>query len=312
IPLAEARRARVARRVPARAGVSLPPAHDGAYGAGHGLDSAAATGHRGDRPGTRRPTGGGGCHPVPLDRPERVRARHGSRGYARGAGCHPDRPASSRRGLRRRVCNRRGLVRARRSCQLRGRRVRALRGAVPHRLRRDPARRGLPGRAGFRRSRRAPTVHCPVHPGPPRAVATLPAQPLTDPQETDPMIRFLKYAILVAYLACAPAAGAQEPTGFTWTNATELSFVSTSGNASSSTLGVKGTLEAAGGANKLLFEGGAVRASSNITTRRAVGTAEDFTILEAVRSETTAESYFARSRYDRDLGGGFAFGGVGW
>jgi len=126
------------------------------------------------------------------------------------------------------------------------------------------------------------------------------------------MIRFLKYAILVAYLACAPAAGAQEPTGFTWTNATELSFVSTSGNASSSTLGVKGTLEAAGGANKLLFEGGAVRASSNITTRRAVGTAEDFTILEAVRSETTAESYFARSRYDRDLGGGFAFGGVGW
>ena len=31
-----------------------------------------------------------------------------------------------------------------------------------------------------------------------------------------------------------------------------------------------------------------------------------------MRSETTAESYFARSRYDRDFGAGYAFGGAGW
>ena len=57
---------------------------------------------------------------------------------------------------------------------------------------------------------------------------------------------------------------------------------------------------------------GGVRASSDVTTLRAVGSASDFEIVETVRSETTAESYFARGRYDRSFGVGFGFAGAGW
>lgn len=114
-------------------------------------------------------------------------------------------------------------------------------------------------------------------------------------------------------LVCLPAlAAAQEPTGFTWQNATEVSYVSTSGNSSSQTFGLKGTLEGSGGPHELTFEVGGVKASSDVRTLRAVGTQGDFSIVETVRSETTAESYFARGRYDRSFGVGFGFAGGGW
>lgn len=114
-------------------------------------------------------------------------------------------------------------------------------------------------------------------------------------------------------LICTPTlAAAQEPTGFTWENETEVSYVSTSGNASSRTFGLKGTLQGSGGPHEVTVEVGGVRASSDVTTLRAVGTAGDFTIVETVRSETTAESYFARGRYDRSFGVGFGFVGGGW
>ena len=119
--------------------------------------------------------------------------------------------------------------------------------------------------------------------------------------------------IWVFALVCMPTlAAAQEPTGFTWQNSTEVSYVSTSGNASSQTFGLKGTLEGSGGPHELLFEVGGVRASSDVTTLRAIGTQGDFIIAETVRSETTAESYFARGRYDRSFGVGFGFVGGGW
>ncbi len=114
-------------------------------------------------------------------------------------------------------------------------------------------------------------------------------------------------------LICTPTlAAAQEPTGFTWENETEVSYVSTSGNASSRTFGLKGTLQGSGGPHEVTVEVGGVRASSDVTTLRAIGTADDFTIAETVRSETTAESYFARGRYDRSFGVGFGFVGGGW
>ena len=125
------------------------------------------------------------------------------------------------------------------------------------------------------------------------------------------MIRSAGAAALILMLV--PALGqAQDAEGFTWQNATEVSYVSTGGNASSTTFGLKGTLEGAGGANEVKFEVGGVRASSDVTSRRAVGTAGDFDVVETVRSETTAESYFARGRYDRSFGAGFGFAGAGW
>ena len=116
----------------------------------------------------------------------------------------------------------------------------------------------------------------------------------------------------LAFLVTALAAHPLYAQGFTWENATELSFVSTGGNASSTTFGVKASLTGTGAPNTVKLEIGGIRASSDITTRRADGTAASFTITETTSSETTASSYFARSRYDRAFAGAFAFGGGGW
>jgi putative salt-induced outer membrane protein YdiY len=107
-------------------------------------------------------------------------------------------------------------------------------------------------------------------------------------------------------------ASAQATAGFAWQNATELSFVSTSGNASSSTLGLKATLEGVGGENSVKLEMGGIRARSEFTIRTATGTPTDFTVADSSRTQLTAESYFARTRYDRAFGRSFAFGGTGW
>jgi putative salt-induced outer membrane protein YdiY len=121
------------------------------------------------------------------------------------------------------------------------------------------------------------------------------------------------FAFFLSPFVCAvlalPAA-AQDP--FVWENATELSFVTASGNSSSSTLGLKSTLEGANEASGFKLELGGIRANSTLTTRSAVGSPTSFVVTEETREETSAENYFARSRYSHDVGRWFAFGGAGW
>lgn len=116
--------------------------------------------------------------------------------------------------------------------------------------------------------------------------------------------------LALALLAPFSAASAQD--AFVWTNATELSFVSTGGNASSSTLGAKLALIGKGGANGLKLELGGIRGETNFRTLTATGTAASFTVNETTTSQLTAENYFARGRYDRSLGAAYTFGGAGW
>jgi putative salt-induced outer membrane protein YdiY len=99
---------------------------------------------------------------------------------------------------------------------------------------------------------------------------------------------------------------------FTWENTTELAFVSTGGNASSSTLGLTASLTGEGGRNAVKFELGGVRGQSKTVTRTATGTVTDFTVSQTSDSKLTAESYFARGRYNRSFGDAFAFSGTGW
>lgn len=99
---------------------------------------------------------------------------------------------------------------------------------------------------------------------------------------------------------------------FVWQNATEFSYVSTAGNSSSNTVGLKSTLTGSSDGNTFKLEVGGIRASSSFTDRSATGTVTNPTILEVERTEQSAENYFARGRYDRTIGGGFAFGGGGW
>ncbi|MDH3207325.1 MAG: DUF481 domain-containing protein [Gemmatimonadota bacterium] len=110
-----------------------------------------------------------------------------------------------------------------------------------------------------------------------------------------------------AGLALAAPVSAQDA-GIVWENATELSFVSTGGNSSASTLGVGTVLTGTSGPNLFKIEGGAVRGETS--TRIYTGTPASFS--EADESQLTAESYFLRGRYDRDLGQAYLFGGAGW
>lgn len=115
---------------------------------------------------------------------------------------------------------------------------------------------------------------------------------------------------LTVLVLTAPLSAQDE--GFTWENGTEVGFVTTSGNASSTTFSLKSSLTGTGGPNQLKIEVGGIRASSKVTTRTARGTASDFSIVESTTTVESAANYYARSRYDRDLGGAFAFGGAGW
>lgn len=112
---------------------------------------------------------------------------------------------------------------------------------------------------------------------------------------------------VAAGLALAAPVSAQDA-GIAWENATELSFVSTGGNSSASTLGVGTALTGTSGPNLFKIEGGAVRGETS--TRIYTGTPASFS--QSDDSQLTAESYFLRGRYDRDLGQAYLFGGAGW
>jgi putative salt-induced outer membrane protein YdiY len=120
----------------------------------------------------------------------------------------------------------------------------------------------------------------------------------------------LALSVLTLSIAVAGPATAQET--MTWQSSTELSFVATGGNASSSTLGLKAGVIGTRAANVFKIEVGGIRTNVDRTTRTATGTPSSFTITETTISETTAENYFAKARYDRNFAQAFAFAGVGW
>lgn len=97
----------------------------------------------------------------------------------------------------------------------------------------------------------------------------------------------------------------------TWANA-DLSYVLTSGNSSSNTLGLKGEVLHRFGRSSLRFAGGALRASSSQSVLYAVGTPGDYELV-VPEAEPTAEYYFGRARYDYKLSNRLFYTvGTGW
>lgn len=119
----------------------------------------------------------------------------------------------------------------------------------------------------------------------------------------------LLVALALAAATALPAA-AQEST--TWQSSTELSYVSTGGNASSSTLGLKASLTGTRGANIFKLEAGGIRSRTGVTTRTATGTASSYSVSKTTVLSTTAANYLLRGRYDRAFDHSFAFVGAGW
>lgn len=93
----------------------------------------------------------------------------------------------------------------------------------------------------------------------------------------------------------------------------DLSYVLTSGNSSSSSLGFKGDLTERWGKHALSFAAGGIRASSSSPDARyAVGTPDDFEV-RVPDAEPTAEAYHGRGRYDYRLSDRlFYTAGAGW
>jgi putative salt-induced outer membrane protein YdiY len=124
--------------------------------------------------------------------------------------------------------------------------------------------------------------------------------------------------VVPALLASAPASAQEEgddddPALTRWVFKGEFTSVLAQGNAESLTLGLGSTLRRRWDRDALRFEAGAVRAEATRFTRRAVGTPDAFDVEVDRDAETTAEVYFVRGRYDRDLNDRFfAFTGVDW
>jgi putative salt-induced outer membrane protein YdiY len=92
----------------------------------------------------------------------------------------------------------------------------------------------------------------------------------------------------------------------------DLSYVLTSGNSNAASLGFKGDVTRRYEKHSIGFAAGALRASSSPDTRYAVGTPGDFELV-VPDAELTAESYYARGRYDYKLSDHLFYTlGAGW
>jgi hypothetical protein len=118
---------------------------------------------------------------------------------------------------------------------------------------------------------------------------------------------------LIILIATVLPARAQDTPPDGWAMTGELTSVMSMGNSEALTLGLGVSVLNRQGANLLTFEAGGIRTESVIVSRTAVGTSTDFEIRKDEDREKTAESYFARARYDRALGERFfVFGGADW
>ncbi len=121
-------------------------------------------------------------------------------------------------------------------------------------------------------------------------------------------------ALLGIALVATPAARAQEEEKLGWSDTAEVAVVATAGNSESSTIGLKNTLFHGWETARFQLDLGALRAKTTTFSRTAVGSGPaDFVLVEDEDSRTTAEHYFLRGRYERDLAAGFYwFAGAGW
>jgi putative salt-induced outer membrane protein YdiY len=98
-----------------------------------------------------------------------------------------------------------------------------------------------------------------------------------------------------------------------WSNDAEFSYVATSGNSETSTLGFKDTAIRAWERSRFVLRAGAIRADTTVTARWAVGDLDDFFIFSESTTAKTAENYFLNGRYENKISDKFYwYAGLGW
>ncbi len=120
-------------------------------------------------------------------------------------------------------------------------------------------------------------------------------------------------AVFLCFMIPATTAAQDDEPELGWHDVAEITFVLTEGNAKSNTLGGKNMLEYLWVNARLSFDAGAIRTESTTVEKTAVGDSQEFQVAEQFDEEVTAENYFVRSRYDRDITDRFFwFVGSGW
>lgn len=106
-----------------------------------------------------------------------------------------------------------------------------------------------------------------------------------------------------ALVLCAglTAAHAADPPELGWKSAAELSYVRTGGNQQSSTLGFKGESSRTWASAKLTFRALAINSKVTDFSRYAVGTEDNYVLVEDESTRTSAERYSLDGAYQRDL-----------
>jgi putative salt-induced outer membrane protein YdiY len=130
----------------------------------------------------------------------------------------------------------------------------------------------------------------------------------------DNRIRLISFISALLLLSIgAESLTAQDDPLLGWTDVAELTLVLMSGNAKANSLGVKNTAERRWENALFQLAAGAVRAESGVTVRTATGTPDDFIVIRSTPTEKTAENYFLRARYDREVTeSNYLLAGAGW
>ncbi len=119
---------------------------------------------------------------------------------------------------------------------------------------------------------------------------------------------------LCLWIALAPfAMAADDEAKKPWSNETDFSAVWTRGNSESTTIGFKNEYAYHWDQANFTAKAGAINAESARIQRVAVGTADDFQIIETKDIETTDEKYNLNLKYDRNIKPAFYwFAGLDW
>jgi len=127
------------------------------------------------------------------------------------------------------------------------------------------------------------------------------------------LFRPIATVLVVAFVASVPSAAQDEEKELGWFDAAEFSLFMTSGNAEAESLALRNTLRRVWDHSSFELAASALRAETTTTSRVAIGSPEDFVIDETSETAATAENYFLRGRYDRQIIERFFwFAGAGW
>lgn len=129
-----------------------------------------------------------------------------------------------------------------------------------------------------------------------------------------PSIALIAALALGAGLALPATAHGQEDEeepGWYWD--AELTLVFAAGNSATSTVGAAAGVRRLWEVTEFRLRTGGLRTESGTISRTAVGSPDDFEVVEETDRERTAENYFVRTRLNRDLSDRFfVYGGAGW